>query len=81
MLQILRADKWKINAYMIKENLANLQFTQDRMERKIGASDSVLSTRLPDETIRGIMNFHQATLPGTPIDEIEKALVSELKTT
>lgn len=36
----------------------------------------MLSTRLPDETYRGIINFYTAFTPDTPIDEIQKALVS-----
>lgn len=36
-----------------------------------------LSTRLPDDTFRGIMNFIKAAEIGTPIGHIQKALVSQ----
>lgn len=39
--------------------------------------ESMLSTRLTDETYRGLVNFLRATIPDTPIDDIEKALVSK----
>lgn len=38
--------------------------------------ETILSTRLNDESFRGIINFMQAFRPDTPIDEVEKALVS-----
>ena len=68
---------------MIKEspgnwaiNLPYRHNSKEYMESELEASKSILSTRLPDETIRGIINFTRATIPDTPIDEIEKALVS-----
>lgn len=39
-------------------------------------SELVLSTRLTDETFRGIVNFQKATILETPIEEIQTALVS-----
>lgn len=36
----------------------------------------VLSTRLEDETFRGILNIFKARLPDKSTDEIEKPLVS-----
>lgn len=35
------------------------------------------STRLSDEKFRGILNFIQTYQHGTPIDQIQKALVSD----
>lgn len=38
--------------------------------------EPILSKQLPDESFRGLVNFAKATVPGTPIEEIRKALVS-----
>ena len=38
--------------------------------------ESILSTRLTDETFSGTINVLKAFVPGTPINEIENALVS-----
>lgn len=80
-------DKSKINACTIKENPGNWikggttfngidMDSNDFMEYQLDGYEAALSTRLSDETFRGIINFQRATIPGTPIDEIEKALVS-----
>lgn len=50
--------------------------TRHYIEREIQALESKLSTRLADETYRGLINFLRVTIRDTPIDEIEKALVS-----
>lgn len=49
--------------------------SREYMETQLKAFELVLSTRLTNETIRGIINFMKATIPGTPIKEIERALV------
>lgn len=46
------------------------------MENELQVLEDILSTRLTDGTFRGIISFIKATIPGTPIGEIEKALVS-----
>ena len=51
--------------------------SKDRNEQFVKTTEALLSTRLPDETVRGIINFQRITIADTPIDEIEKALVSE----
>lgn len=38
--------------------------------------ESVLSTRVPDETFRGLINFVKILHPNASYNEIEKALVS-----
>lgn len=38
--------------------------------------ESMFSTRLPDETFRGPINYITATTPGASMDEIQTALVS-----
>lgn len=50
------------------------------MKTQIQDLESTLSTRLTDEAYDGIISFLRVTIPDTPIDEIEKALVSNLKT-
>lgn len=70
----------KIDACAIKENAINwhdgMRYTKEFLEYQLQGLESMLSTRLTDETFSGVTNFLRATIPGTPIDEIEKALVS-----
>lgn len=83
MINRLHGDRSKINACQIKEHPGkwtdyweSYRNTRDYMEIELQQMESVLLTRLPDETFRGVYNFLKATIPDTPIDEIEKALVS-----
>lgn len=41
--------------------------------------ESMLSTRLADDTFRGIINYYRTTKIDTPTDEIHQALVSKHK--
>lgn len=84
MLTRLRANMMKIDACMIRANPGNwehlkhknpLRNTKEFMEYLLQGLEAVLSIRLPDDTFRGIISFLRATIPGTPIDDIEKALV------
>lgn len=50
--------------------------SQGFMKSILEQNESIFLTRLPEETIRGIMNFEKAAIPGTPDDQIVKALVS-----
>lgn len=77
----LHGDKSKIDACMIKENPGDWQglpanSRMEYMESILQQLEYYLSTRVPDDTFRGIINFEKATVPDTPIDDIEKALVS-----
>lgn len=49
---------------------------RENMEDELLMMESILSGSLTEETYAGMMNFLRATLPDTPIDEIQKALVS-----
>lgn len=76
---------------MIKENLNDLkdwkysimrgevkyirQISSESLESYLKDVDLILSTRLKDETYRGIINFEKAIFLKTPIDEIQKAMV------
>lgn len=40
------------------------------------ALESILSTRLPDETFRGAIDYIKATTPAATMEEIQKAIVS-----
>lgn len=54
--------------------------TDDRFEYYAGEKESILSTRLPDETFRGLINLVKAYQTRIPKNEIEKALVSDTQT-
>lgn len=82
VIKELHGDKSKINACMMKENPGHWNWpsylnTRREMESTLQKIESIFSTRLPDESFRGLINFLKATIPDTPIDEIERALVSE----
>lgn len=69
---------------MMKENPGNWNWesysyydTRSYMESTLQNIESILSTRLPDESFRGLINFLKATIPDTPIVGIEGALVSQ----
>lgn len=68
---------------MIKAYTANADrsplITEFSTELTIQSLESVLSSRLTDETYRGAINFYKTTIVDTPIDDIGKALVSEQK--
>lgn len=72
----------KITACILKENQNNPDiWGQDfDIERYIALVEPmeewILPARLTDETFRGILNLFIAIMPGTPVDEIENALVS-----
>lgn len=79
----LHGNESKIHACMIKESPVNwddgMRFTKEYMEYQLQGLESMLATRLTDETFRGIINFKRATIPDTPIDDMKKALVSSQK--
>lgn len=58
----------------------SLTYTESDLRKDVEAQikklESSLSAKLPGETIRGIINFKKVTIPGTPTEEIEKALVN-----
>lgn len=83
MIERFHGDESKINACAIKEHPGmwedywqSYHNTREFMEDDLQRQKSVLMLRLSDETFRGIFNFLKATIPDTPIDKIEKALVS-----
>lgn len=49
---------------------------EEEMEKALNRMESMLSTRLPEETYRGIINFMKVFRPNTSDSEIEKSLVS-----
>lgn len=81
-----------ISACMIEENLSHLNILDNDRDRvykdyvgrirgwpikvELKRIELILSTRLPDERFRGSINFEKAAVMETPIDEIQKALVS-----
>lgn len=79
----LHGNESKINACQIKEhpvlwaNINSDPKTRKDIENTLHWIESVLLTRLSDESVRDIINFAKATMPVTPIDETEKALVSQ----
>ncbi|XP_037040224.1 uncharacterized protein LOC119077144 [Bradysia coprophila] len=82
-LERFQGNEAKINACFLKESLESLgnwessspwQKSKEYIEYELQKLESLLSARLTDETIRGILNFIKATIPNTPIDEIEKSL-------
>lgn len=74
----MHGDSSKINACLIKENTI-AETSGPETEKASEMFESILSTRLPDESFRGLINFVKAHRPYAPITEIEKALVSFLK--
>lgn len=67
----LQIDGQKINACMIKD------YPFHSGENHLNEMECRLLARLKHERFRGIMKFQRAFIPGTPIDEIDNALVSE----
>lgn len=79
MIGRYHGNETKIDACQIKGDpgkWTNAHDDRDMMENDLDEYETVLQSRLPDETFRGIFNFLKATIPDTPIDEIGKALVS-----
>lgn len=81
MIKELHGDKSRINACMIKENPGHWNEFSDpskeTMERMFLTNEVLLSTHLTKDIYGGLNNLAKATIPDTPIDEIEKALVSK----
>lgn len=78
---ISKFDERLISACMIKEKFENLQRTALESNRRgiLGNQEVfelVLSTRLTDDHFRSMIIFVKAMLVETPIEEIQKALVS-----
>lgn len=80
----MHGDESKINACMLKEN-QGLWIDEMRapkidrrwyMEYIVKGFEDMVATRVPEETLRGIINIKRAIIPGTSIDNIEKSLVS-----
>lgn len=71
-------DKSKIYACKIHEGSPE-QFSTEITDLRLQILETILPTRLSDEVFRGILRFENATLPDTPIKEIEKALVKWIK--
>lgn len=75
-------DQSKINACAFKEKQKNAiywEFLKASIDNELKEQESCLSSRLSDEILRGIFDIQRATIGGTPIDQIEKALVSQRK--
>lgn len=79
----LQGDQSKITACAMERNLGMYENLEWRLKYERGKRtidleqyESILSSRLSDETFRGIMNFIQATKNGTTMDQIQMALVS-----
>lgn len=69
-------DKSKIDACKIDK--ANIE--KDYIENLLPEFETILSTRLKDETFRGMSNFMRTATHKPSIDESEKALVSDIHT-
>ena len=68
----------KLNACLMKDSkLADdWKKSEERSQAGLHVIETLFSTRLSDDTYRGIVNLIKASRPNTPNDEIEKALVS-----
>lgn len=51
--------------------------TREEIPNEMKTIELILSTRLPDESYHGIINFGKAAIIETPTDEIQRALVSQ----
>lgn len=82
MITALHGDKSKVNACMIKEKAGHwssfwsVENRRELMEGHFRGLESILSTRMDNETFRNLIDFLKGTIPDTPISKIEKALVS-----
>lgn len=61
---------------MVIKSRSDLEQTTEQWERYSKPLESILSTRLPDESFRGLINIVKIRNLNTPINEIEPALVS-----
>lgn len=52
------------------------RITRDEVEMQLGRIDVMFSSRLKDKSFRAIIDFHRAMIAQTPIEDIQKALVS-----
>lgn len=68
-------DRSKITTCKIQEGSPE-QFSTEFTELRLQVLETIMPTRLSEDTFRGILNFERATIPNTPKGEIEKALVS-----
>lgn len=82
LLEHLHADKSKIDVCTIRKFAQDLHSKGEESEMEIGIKqvvdemETVVSTRVPNETFRGIVNFYKAFLPRASQNDIENALVS-----
>lgn len=72
-----RFDGQRINACLIRDYRSKGLYPFHLSVSRLNEVESTLLTRLNHEQFCGIMKFQRALIPGTPIDEIDNALVSE----
>lgn len=70
LLTQLHADELKISACKIRDGPEKLLKASSKIYLQQKIMETILSTRLPVESYRGIMNFYIALIPNAPIDEI-----------
>lgn len=73
----MQMDGQKINACMIRDNPTKGLYSFHLGDDHLNEVESTLLARLKHEHICGIIKFQRARIPGTPIDEIDNALVSK----
>lgn len=77
----MQIDGQKINACMIRDLIRDFprkgRYPFHSGKNYLNEVESTLLARLKHEHFRGILKFQRALIPGTPIDEIDNALVSE----
>lgn len=78
----LQGDRSKIDACTMQNSLGMYEhkglhplMPRDYMQNLLEQIESILPTRLTDETFRGIMDFINATKAGASMDQIREALV------
>lgn len=78
----LQGDRSKIDVCTMQKRLGMYErqgmhplIPMDLIQTLSEQLESILPTRLPDETFRGIMDFINATKADTSMDQIRKALV------
>lgn len=81
IVQVAKTVKFEGNICKIKAHTANAAWSpliaDFSGELTMQSLESLLSSRLTDETYRGAINFYKATVIDTPIDDIAKTLVSK----
>lgn len=82
----LQGDRAKIDACTMQKQRGMYEHqgtpprvSTDFMQDLLEMLESILPTRLTDETFRGIMNFINATKADTTMHQIQKALVSAVE--